>query len=59
MFFRRAVQVLLISAILLHGQLQLSQAYTQVATSGSSGGHTEEGPKIYKALNFDLIFPKR
>ncbi|XP_073822633.1 uncharacterized protein [Musca autumnalis] len=57
MFIRKTVKILLLSAILLHGNVQLSQAYTQVSTSGSSD-HSGDGPKIYKALNFDLVFPK-
>ncbi|XP_075152656.1 uncharacterized protein LOC142226487 [Haematobia irritans] len=56
MFNQKAAKVLLVSVIFLLGQFSLCQGYTQVSTSGS--GHSGEGPKIYKALNLDLVFPK-
>ncbi|XP_061387725.1 LIM domain-containing protein A [Musca vetustissima] len=57
MCIRNAVGILLISTILLYGHIQRCHAYTQVSTSGN-GEHSGDGPKIYKALNFDLVFPK-
>ena len=50
------IVVLLINNILLQC-CPPTYAYTQVAVDGSSS--SSDGPKIYKAVNFDLIFPKR
>lgn len=41
---------LLLGSILLPAQIE---AYSQVLVSG-----TDQGPRIFKALNTDLIFPK-
>jgi len=33
------------------------EAYSQVLVSGTGAGN-DQGPRIFKALNTDLIFPK-
>lgn len=35
-----------------------THAYTQIVQTGDKSGDGE-GPKLYKAVNFDLLFPKR
>lgn len=36
---------------------QEASAYSQVLVSGSAAGG-DQGPRIFKAMNTDLIFPK-
>lgn len=58
MIYTKAAYVLLINVIILQfcGE---SKAYTQISSRADKGEHNDDGPKIYKAVNFDLIFPKR
>lgn len=59
MIYTKAAYVLLINVIILQfcGE---SKAYTQISSRADQGeDHNNDGPKIYKAVNFDLIFPKR
>lgn len=51
--------LLLIISLLLGSILfpQETNAYSQVLVSGNAGG-ADPGPRIFKALNTDLIFPK-
>lgn len=45
---------LLLGSILLPAQIA---AYSQVMVSGNAAA-TDQGPRIFKALNTDLIYPK-
>ncbi|XP_065356472.1 myb-like protein AA [Calliphora vicina] len=61
MIYTKAVFALLINLILLQCRFFKTMAYTQISTSGrraDDGVNDGGGPKIYKAVNFDLIFPK-
>lgn len=51
--------LLLVLSLLLGFLLfpQETNAYSQVLVSGSADG-ADQGPRIFKALNTDLIFPK-
>ncbi|XP_037825478.1 myb-like protein AA [Lucilia sericata] len=63
MIYTKAVYILLINIILLQCCVH-TLAYTQISSNMGSGGTDDRsdggggGPKIYKAVNFDLIFPK-
>lgn len=52
------VLTLLLGFACLSQQLAHPQGYAQVQQSGSVSVNNE-GPKIFKALNMDLIYPRR
>lgn len=51
------VLTLLLCFACLSQQLTHPQGYSQVQLTGSDSANNE-GPKIYKALNVDLIYPR-
>ncbi|XP_011191022.2 uncharacterized protein LOC105217631 [Zeugodacus cucurbitae] len=51
------ILIVLLGFVCLSQQLAHPQGYSQVLHSGSDSPHNE-GPKIFKALNMDLIYPR-
>ncbi|CAD6999924.1 unnamed protein product [Ceratitis capitata] len=51
------VLILLFGCVCLSEQLTHTPGYSQVLVSGSDNAN-DEGPKIFKALNMDLIYPR-